>query len=371
MKMITPVLAVAGLVLALAPAAQADLITDDVENAGDYTYKGASISNYDRPSGDFGVTSQAGARFMNTSGGNTTSRSGTFTFTPGGTNTGFGTGNLIQAGTYAFTMSVGDTTSTRSGLTTWSNRLQTTAGFLGGTAVGLNGATELPGGVVTDLFVALPNDATAQWTTTTITYTVPAGDPLIGQQFTWAADYTFVAPVPGLQGAWDAVSINFTPIRDHKIRMADTYPLEGKVGISRTWTDRGGSRVVARLVSAQDNQVVLATAEQKPLTIAFTQLVKKDQLYLVTPLPGLKGDFLGLSLYVGETEIPDTKDLASGDEFVFAGSRFRAERVRLDHGPLALRVHSLRTKKVYGPVQPKPGAEITVGGLRMAFREGE
>ena len=126
--------------------------------------------------------------------------------------------------------------------------------------------------------------------------------------------------------------------------------------------------MVAQLISAEGNKVVLQTPQQKKVTIAVTGLVDADQLYLVQPLLGYKGDFLDLSLFVGETEIPGTKNLELDDEFTMAGSRFRAERVRLPDRSLALKIHSLRTKKVYGPIRPEPGAEIVVGGMRLVFR---
>jgi hypothetical protein len=203
MKKVMTLLAVAGLVFALAPAAQAVLITDDVELplawvGDDYGqfYAAPLLTN-----GTFGVTSQAGTHFASASTGNLAPRSGGTTWA-----TGFGAGNLIQEGTYAFTISVGDTEQAlvedkRNGFTTFAHRLETT-----GTE------TVLPGGVVTTPFVPLSDDNIAEWTTTTITYTVPAGHALIGYEFTWAASYANTLGSTKTYGVFDKVSIVYTPI---------------------------------------------------------------------------------------------------------------------------------------------------------------
>lgn len=151
-------------------------------------------------------------------------------------------------------------------------------------------------------------------------------------------------------------------------RIADTYPLEGKIGVSRTWHTRRGQRLVASLVSARKNEVVLQTS-QKQVKLPVTLLVDSDQSYLLQPLFGLKGDFMDLSLFLGDTEIPNTKNLELDDEFAIGDTRFRAERLRLEDNTLVLKIHSLRTKKAYGPVKPAPDAEIVVGGVRLVFRQ--
>jgi hypothetical protein len=199
MKKMMTLLAVAGLVLALSPAAQATTITDDVEYLADYTITHSGWTEFE-PAAWRGLSPVAGDFFI--TGYSTppvnTAASGTFTFTAG-----FGAGNLIQAGTYAFTISVGDTDwSNRASFEYFNHRLQTTVG-----------ATELPNPVVTKPFVELTNnDVIAEWTTTIITYTVPAGHELIGEEFTWAASFGHGVITEDYAAAgFDAVSIEFNP----------------------------------------------------------------------------------------------------------------------------------------------------------------
>lgn len=205
--------ALAGLVLALAPAAQAVTIyTDGVDGvSADYTgggiarFYGVGIDD----TGTQGVTSQDGLKHgrLSTSYGSSTSGEATLI-------AGFGSGNEIQAGTYVFTISVGDNNSSRSGFTTFEHRLQTTIG-----------ATVLPGASLTTAYVPLVNQwtgdggvttgtpNTAEWTTTVITYTVGLADvAFIGQEFTWGADVTGGADGNGIYGAFDKVHIEFTAV---------------------------------------------------------------------------------------------------------------------------------------------------------------
>ena len=177
------------------------IYTDGVDGASaDYTgvgvarFYGVGIEN----TGTQDVTSQDGLKHgrLSTSFKSSTSSEATLI-------AGFGSGNEIQAGTYVFTISVGDANSSRSGFTTFEHRLQTTVG-----------ATVLPNGVVTTPYVPLVNQSPniAEWTTTTITYTVPAGHALIGQEFTWGADVTGGADGKGIYGVFDKVHIEFTAI---------------------------------------------------------------------------------------------------------------------------------------------------------------
>jgi hypothetical protein len=197
-KMIT-LFAVAGMVLALAPAAQAasTFITDDVEDWADYTYVSGGWYMGSNDGSARGMSPVVGENVINGYSGNNGSRSGGITFTAG-----FGAGNLIQEGTYAFTISVGDSDwADRAAFEYFDHRLQTTSG-----------AIELPNPDVTTPYVELTNDdGIAEWTTTTITYTVPAGHELIDEEFTWAASFGHGA-IPETYGAagFDAVSIEFT-----------------------------------------------------------------------------------------------------------------------------------------------------------------
>jgi hypothetical protein len=213
-KHMTSFAAVAGLVLALAPAAQAvTIITDDVESLADYTISTSGWFDFVNADPFRGLSPVAGDFIM--AGYSTPlngASTGTFTLTAG-----FGAGNLIQAGTYAFTISVGDTDwIDRASFEYFDHRLQTTAG-----------ATELPNPVVTKPYVQPPigdikpgaeepytlhGDGIAEWTTTIITYTVPAGHALIGEQFTWAASFGHGVITEDYAAAgFDAVRIEFTP----------------------------------------------------------------------------------------------------------------------------------------------------------------
>jgi len=200
-----------GMMRGAAAGGAVTIYTHDVDGVStDYTgngvarFYGVGIED----TGTQGVTSQDGLKHGRLSTSFKSSTSGEATLIAG-----FGSGNEIQAGTYVFTISVGDTINSRSGFTTFEHRLQTTVG-----------GTVLPNGVVTTPYVPLVNQWTgdggvttgtpniAEWTTTVITYTVPAGHALIGQEFTWGADVTGGADGKGIYGAFDKVHIEFTAI---------------------------------------------------------------------------------------------------------------------------------------------------------------
>ena len=155
--------------------------------------------------------------------------------------------------------------------------------------------------------------------------------------------------------------------------------LAGKIGTNRLWTNASGKQITAKLVSVQQGTVALYLPTQKRVGIPFHKLSKEDQAWLLqspgdpvpAPVTVPVTRLVDVSLFVGEVEIPNTKNLEHDDEFAGGGSRFRAERVRLNDNTLALKIHSLRTGKAYGPVRPAPGAEIVVGGLRLEFRQHE
>ena len=179
-----------------------DGVSADYTGNGTPRFYGVGIED----TGTQGVTSQDGLKHgrLSTSFTGITSSEATLI-------AGFGSGNEIQAGTYVFTISVGDSNSSRSAFTIFEHRLQTTVG-----------GTVLPNGVVTTPYVPLVNQWTgdggvttgtpniAEWTTTVITYTVPAGHGLIGQEFTWGADVTGGADGNGIYGTFDKVHIEFT-----------------------------------------------------------------------------------------------------------------------------------------------------------------
>lgn len=188
------------------------IITDEVESLADYTISRSGWFNFVSADPYRGLSPVAGDFIM---AGYSTNLNGaasvTFTHTAG-----FGAGNLIQAGTYAFTISVGDTDwPDRASFEYFNHRLQTTVG-----------ATVLPNPDVTKPYVQPPvgdikpggtpgvrGDGIAEWTTTIITYTVPAGHELIGEEFTWAASFGHGAiPEDYAAAGFDAVSIEFTAI---------------------------------------------------------------------------------------------------------------------------------------------------------------
>ena len=178
--------AVSVLVLALAPVAQAVTITDDVESAAAYTISSkAALDTRVNPTAPAPVV---GPNVVGISSSIHGHPSGSITYSDG-----FGDDHLIKAGTYVFTMYVGDT-GAEGGFTTFTTRLQTTVG-----------ANELSEPVLNTAFVA---PAANTWTNTTVTYTVSATNAHIGQAFTWAADYRRANKSDAI---FDAVSIEFTP----------------------------------------------------------------------------------------------------------------------------------------------------------------
>ena len=219
--------ALAGLVLALAPAAQAATIIDNVEDEGDYTYShvgGGTNSNVDEiGDGTYnGGIAVAGDRFVYIYNSQNGEHTGTVTHTAG-----FGAGNSIQAGTYAFSMSAGvlDNNS-RPNFQQWDIRLETTLG-----------ATELSNVVNTVPYVPVSYTAGAAWASTTKTYTINPGDSLIGEEFTWAADWSNRASGnttnDDIWGVFDAVSIEFTAIPEPSSFALTALGLLGLVGRRR------------------------------------------------------------------------------------------------------------------------------------------
>ena len=224
--------ALAGLVLALAPAAQAAIIIDNVEDEGDYTFihtTGGGTNAYNavaaNPTPYNGLSAVAGTNVVYVYNNMPGEQTGTVTHT-----LGFGSDNTIQAGTYVYTMSVGQPATTRPGFQQWDMRLQTTSG-----------GTELANVVNTIAYVPptyVHNvTATAAWVSTTKTYTINPGDSLIGEEFTWAADWSNRASGnttnDDIWGVFDAVSIEFTAIPEPSSFALTALGLLGLVGRRR------------------------------------------------------------------------------------------------------------------------------------------
>ena len=205
MKKMMTLLAVAGLVLALAPAAQAGTILDNVENHLDYTFiatAGSGTSSGAPATPYVGLTAVVGPNVVYVYSSDKVAHTGTITYTAG-----FGPGNTIQAGTYVYTMSLGQLAAPRPGFQQWDMRLQTTSGRI----VLANVVTNTP--YVPPAYVHNVT-ATPAWTNTTKTYTINPSDPLIGQEFTWAADWSNRpegnTTFDEIFAVFDAVSIEFT-----------------------------------------------------------------------------------------------------------------------------------------------------------------
>ena len=183
--------------LSITAQAQAVILTDPVEDDGDYTFV-TSPSPGARSSGSFGLTSQAGANYVSISQSGTGAAGGSFTQTAG-----FGAVNTIQPGTYEVTMFVGDGgtfSPNRQGFSTYDLRLETTSG------------TELPLRMVTTPYVDPGNPTSSDWTTTTVEYFVSNSSPLIGSEFRWAADWSKDSSSLGFFGAFDAVTVQFSEL---------------------------------------------------------------------------------------------------------------------------------------------------------------
>lgn len=187
-------IAFVALVVAFAatPAAAAIVATDDVETVGDYTHVGTGTAGVSVSAGGFGLPSVVGANYVFLSSGATDAQSGNFSF-----DAGFGAGVPVAAGTYLLSLSVGNSNLGRDPFTTFEPYLET----IGGTA--------LPSRVVTTAYSA---PASSTWTTVDVAYTVPLGDSLIGQEFTWGFDYTKTGTTNNFFAGFDGVSVDFVAI---------------------------------------------------------------------------------------------------------------------------------------------------------------
>jgi len=171
------------------------IATDDVEAIADYTVVHTGTASTSVSAGGFGLPSVEGTNYVFFSSGGTTDQSGSARLTAG-----FGAGTPVAAGTYTLSVSAGRGSDVnRDSFGTFESFLETTGG------------TALPNRVVTTPYSA---PAISTWQTTVdVQYTVPVGDPLIGQEFTWGFDYTrdalaFVA----FFAAFDGVSVDFVAI---------------------------------------------------------------------------------------------------------------------------------------------------------------
>jgi hypothetical protein len=190
-------------VLAAAPARATIIATDDVEALN---YTGAGPAAFAANSGDLGLTSVVGTKHVRASSSSTGAQSGTIHFT-----TGFGASTLIAAGTYTLTVYAGQCSIRRS-YATFAPRLETTGG------------TELPGKNVLTPYVEPSPQGVGVWVQTQVQYVVPAGHALIGQEFTWEADWTHASGAQ-LAHAFDAASVDFAPLAP-EIGIVNTPPID-------------------------------------------------------------------------------------------------------------------------------------------------
>ncbi len=171
------------------------IATDDVESTADYTTGFTSFATRDGPFPEFGLSPVVGANFVSTARGASAENAalaGSVIHTAG-------FGIPIAAGTYTISVSAGSNDIGRDGYSTFESFLQTTGG-----------ATELPSRNVTTAYVdPNPAPAVATWQTVVVEYTVPLGDPLIGQNFTWGFDFFKAASPNRFAAGFDGVSITF------------------------------------------------------------------------------------------------------------------------------------------------------------------
>ena len=156
--------------LSAASVSAAGIATDTVEDVGNYTITGAQFSDT-RNSGSQGLSAQAGTKFVSLTGGSS-AYSGDITFTAG-----FGAGTLIAEGTYILRLYAGEGNIGRDGFSSFSPHLQTVGG------------TDFPSPTVDIAYVDPATPDTAEWQQLQVSYTIPAGSPLIGEQFTWSAGW--------------------------------------------------------------------------------------------------------------------------------------------------------------------------------------
>jgi len=192
----------AAMVVALATTqvGAAIIATDTVEAHADYTKSGPSfysIEARDTTGGDFGgLTAQVGDFLISTTSSATGEIAAGVELTAG-----FGPGVLIDAGTYTISVAVGVNAGSRDPYSTFAPYLEAADG------------TALPNRNDTAPYVEpAPGTGLGTWLEAVVEYTVPTGDPLIGQEFTWGANFSKDRIGAKFTGIFDDVRVDFEPV---------------------------------------------------------------------------------------------------------------------------------------------------------------